>query len=605
MEKEQSKKKFELKESPSRSSFYNFIARFALPFQRFKDSFLDASLYRKITQILNLFLAGIGSILIGEVEIGLGLFAAYGALGFLFVYVINQLATGFITLSVGDAIVVLVIVGFGFLAVWYASFKKHTKDNLFKNRGEPLNGSFIASFFIKLAKSIAGFIRDYNKLDKESDAKHKIFLRVSWFVMGLPLFFMNRILNGFVMLGLQLLYIFYMIYRGASDLVGLFTLHQDGVFSNATLVTGIISVIITIAFIALYIINIRTVYKAVDEENRSISGPGFKNEVKSLANDKFYISGLIVPVLGALVFTIIPLTFMILVAFTNYSGKSGTGGVIPNPIADTYLGWTGFDTFKRLFADPQNLRDMLTVFSWTMIWAILATFTCYFGGLLLAMLLNKKSIKGKVVYRSLLVISMALPQFVSLLVMKTLFADNGAVNTMLYKWGIIQWMQQVGWISDLDAFVKFWSTPALAKTLIIIINMWVGVPYYMLLLSGLLINIPGSYYEAARIEGASKWKQFSKITFPYILHMTTPALITSFVSNINNFNVIWFLTGNADGVADDTDILITWLYKITMKGVNDYNLGAAIGIVMFIISASVSLIVYQRSSSYKDEEAFR
>jgi arabinogalactan oligomer/maltooligosaccharide transport system permease protein len=319
------------------------------------------------------------------------------------------------------------------------------------------------------------------------------------------------------------------------------------------------------------------------------------------------VTALIVPVLGAVTFTIIPLVFMILVAFTNYSGNTAyADNIIPAPNLGKYLSWVNFNTFKRLFGESENLKAMLTVFSWTMIWAILATFTCYFGGLFLAMLLNKKCIKGKIIYRSLLVISMALPQFVSLLVMKRMFADNGLINQWLKSWGYISWLQNQGWISSQDNFIPFWETPWRAKTLIILINMWVGIPYYMLLMSGLLINIPQDYYEAAKIEGASRSQVFHKITLPYILYMTTPCLITSFVSNINNFNVIWFLTGSKDGKADETDILITWLYKITMgSNLHDYNFGAAIGIVMFIISASVSLIVYQRSASYKNEEEFR
>ncbi|MCX5775988.1 MAG: ABC transporter permease subunit, partial [Firmicutes bacterium] len=135
--------------------------------------------------------------------------------------------------------------------------------------------------------------------------------------------------------------------------------------------------------------------------------------------------------------------------------------------------------------------------------------------------------------------------------------------------------------------------------------------FYMLLISGLLLNIPKDYYEAASIEGASKGQQFRKITFPHIFFMTTPLLITSFVSNINNFNVIWLLTGGGPlgqgtgGVAGSTDILITWLYKLTMQNNPEYNLGAAIGIIMFIISAIISLLIFRNSSAYKREEEFR
>lgn len=594
-----------LEESPSRGSLYNKIARLALPFQNFGRAFSGATRYRKVAMILNLLFAGVGSFLIGEIEIGLAFLAAYGALGFLFVYVIQSLATGVIAISGFDAFLVLAIVFFGFVCVWYASFSKSTADQLRLQKGTELNGSYIVNFFRKKGRSFSTFRAEYGAAFHRSESRTKSRLIYSWFIMGIALCFYQHAVKGIFLFLAQVLWIFYMIARGASDLLGLFTLRQPGVMSSATLVYGLLAALLLAFFIALYIMNITSLVKAVDEESHGKRGPGARGEFSDLINEKFYITGLIVPVLGALFFTIIPLLFMIFVAFTNYSGKAGTGGVIPNPIKDIYLSWTGSETFIRLFGNPDNLRDMLSVFSWTMIWAICATFTCYFGGLFLAMLLNKKCIKGKVVYRSLLVISMALPQFVSLLVVRTMFMDNGPVNMLLKDWGWISWMQQQGWISAYDDFIPFWRTPGLAKTLIILINMWVGIPYYMLLMSGLLINIPGDFYEAASIEGATKGQQFRMITFPYILHMTAPMLITSFVSNINNFNVIWFLVGNADGQADSTDILITWLYKITMKGYLDYNLGAAIGIVMFIITASVSLIVYRRSNSFKNEEEFR
>ena len=148
-----------------------------------------------------------------------------------------------------------------------------------------------------------------------------------------------------------------------------------------------------------------------------------------------------------------------------------------------------------------------------------------------------------------------------------------------------------------------------ARILIILINMWVGIPYLMLLTSGILMNIPNELYEAAIIEGANKWQLFSKITMPYMLFMTTPLLVTGFVGNINNFNVIYLLTGGKPlGVglvnAGGTDILITWLYQLT-KSHRLYNLSAAIGIIIFLLSASISLVIYRNTAAYKGEGRFQ
>lgn len=596
-----------LTESPANSGFRNGLIRFIIPFSSFREAYLRAPWYRKVNLLIGCLISGLSSILLGEVEIGLGLLMGYGLLGSLLVYVIVSLTSGFLVLPGVDAFFVILVLILAFFALWYAGLSKNVGDNIRLNEKKKLAGSYVFRFFRSQTKKIEAFFERYNHEWSASGKKNKTFLALSWFVCGFPLFFYDRALRGLIYLLSQLLFISYMIARGASDLLGLFTLHQEGVASSNTMVYGILASCFLIAFLAIYVMNLRSTLMAVEEDNEEIHGPGFKNEAREYANGKFYVSALIIPVVGALLFTVIPLCFMILVAFTNYSGNQNwPGNLIPAPNLDKYLSWIGTGTFARLFGDANNLKDMLTVFSWTMIWALLATFTCYFGGLFFAMLLNKKCIKGKVIYRSLLVVSMALPQFVSLLVMRTMFANNGAVNKLLLQWGFISWLQQAGWISSLDNFVAFWSTPVLAKALVILINMWVGIPYYMLLMSGLLINVPSDFYDAAKIEGASRSQIFRKITFPYILFMTTPCLITSFVSNINNFNVIWFLTGTNDAKADQTDILITWLYKITIGSqLHDYNFGAAIGIVMFVITASVSLIVYRRSSSYKNEEEFR
>jgi arabinogalactan oligomer/maltooligosaccharide transport system permease protein len=147
-----------------------------------------------------------------------------------------------------------------------------------------------------------------------------------------------------------------------------------------------------------------------------------------------------------------------------------------------------------------------------------------------------------------------------------------------------------------------------ARVTVIIVNMWIGVPYTMLISSGLLMNIPEDLYESARIDGANAFQQFTKITFPYIFFVTTPYLITTFVGNINNFNVIYFLTtGGPDSTdyykAGQTDLLVTWLYKLTVDS-KDYNLAAVIGIIVFIICATGSLITFNMSKASKNEEEF-
>ncbi len=571
------------------------ISSLLRPFSSFKETFKSSKIYMKIVLLLECILLGPGILLSGEIELGLISWLILYLLLFSSGYVTYGYANKSINISVFTYVVVFLILIALAIALWYFIFNRTVVNARKKIKGEDYTLSYIASGIEKFFISFTSWWKEFIVQYKASDEKAKCSLILSFFVFGVPLMVMKEWVKGLAFFLIQILSILYMIARGFADIQTFFLLGVDDKFQSP-LVYGIIAMVVVLLFIFIYVVNIKQTLKAVNNHNLRKYGPNFKNQLKELGNKNFYVTSLIIPVLGAVVFTIIPLAFMIVIAFTNYSrvvspGYSSTGNF-------DFLQWVGIDTFKRIFNETANLQDLLSVFAWTIIWALLATFTCYFGGLFLAMLLNKKCIKGKVVYRSLFVIAMAMPQFVSLLVMRTMFEDYGPINTL---------MMNLGWISGP---IEYWKSEYLARALIIFINMWVGIPYYMLLMSGLLINIPKDYYEAATIDGASRYQQFKRITFPNILFMTAPMLITSFVSNINNFNVIWFLTSggpaNSDisGTAGKTDILITWLYQLTMKR-GDYNFGAAIGIIMFIISATLSLIIFRRSGSYKNEEAYR
>ena len=192
-------------------------------------------------------------------------------------------------------------------------------------------------------------------------------------------------------------------------------------------------------------------------------------------------------------------------------------------------------------------------------------------------------------------------QFVSLLVVSKFFStEGGLINQILMSWGWID--KNIRWLEDVT----------LARTMVVVINMWIGIPYSMLITSGILMNIPEDLYESARIDGAGPITQFFKITLPYMLFVTGPYLLTQFIGNINNFNVIFLLTGGGPTSPDlmapagKTDLLVTWLYDITVSGnYMDYKTGSVIGILVFIVCAVLSLAVYSRTSSVKNEEDFQ
>jgi arabinogalactan oligomer/maltooligosaccharide transport system permease protein len=215
-----------------------------------------------------------------------------------------------------------------------------------------------------------------------------------------------------------------------------------------------------------------------------------------------------------------------------------------------------------------------------------------------AILINKKGIKFKKLWRTILVMTIAIPQFVSLLYVSKLFAADGLINSYLLKWGLI------------SKALPFWTNTNWARVTIIIINCWVGIPYLMLITTGILMNIPADLYESAKIDGANGWQMFKSITLPYMLFVTGPYLLTQFTGNLNNFNVIYLLSGGGPtsmsltGGAGSTDLLVTWLYKLTLNDTN-YAMAAVIGIMVFIVTAVISLVVYNMLPSVKDEEGFQ
>ena len=230
-----------------------------------------------------------------------------------------------------------------------------------------------------------------------------------------------------------------------------------------------------------------------------------------------------------------------------------------------------------------------------MIWAVFATVTNFFFGIVLALLINTKGLKFKKMWRTIFVITIAVPLFISLLVMRNLLNDVGPLNNLLMNIGLI------------SEPIPFLSHPTWAKFSIIMVNMWVGIPYTMLIATGIIMNLPAEQIEAAEIDGATKFQVFKSITFPQILLIMTPTLIQQFIGNINNFNVIYLLTGGGPTNSDfyqagSTDLLVTWLYKLTVTAA-DYNIASVIGIIIFALSAVFSLLAYTRTASYKEGTA--
>jgi len=314
----------------------------------------------------------------------------------------------------------------------------------------------------------------------------------------------------------------------------------------------------------------------------------FLQDIRNLFDRNMHNTMLIPPAIGVVAFTVIPIVFMVLLAFTNFDRAHQPPGNL--------FTWVGFENFKNVF-DLSGVmgNTFMRVLGWTLIWAVFATFLNYVFGMVVALMINKSGIRLKSLWRTCFVISIAVPAFVTLLFMRQLLGDLGPINTILNSLHI--------------PAVQFLRQPLAARITVIVVNLWIGIPYTMLITSGILMNIPADLYEAARIDGAGPMRQFRSITLPYMLIITAPYLITQFIGNINNFNAIFFLTAGGPSATDyynagKTDLLVTWLYKLTVT-FGDFNLASVIGILTFLVSALIALITFNLTASAKKEETFR
>ena len=319
-------------------------------------------------------------------------------------------------------------------------------------------------------------------------------------------------------------------------------------------------------------------------------------DVNVYLNEKFYVTLLTLPVLGVVVFTIVPLFILIAVAFTNYDQQH----MPPNEL----FTWVGLNNFFTLFGGGGMTStfgySFAKVLTWTLVWAFFATFTNFFGGILMAMFINDKKTKCPKLWRTLFMVTIAVPQFVTLLLVRNFFSNNGIFNTMMANAGVTDFLHNIGLLDKGLSYIPFLTQPGWAMFTIIMINIWIGVPYQMLIATGVLMNIPADMIEAARIDGANPVQMFFRIKLPYLFSVQGPSLVTDFVKNVNNFNVIYLLTQDvfvtqdqalAQSNAKEIDLLVTWLFRLTQEYYN-YKMAAVLGIMVFIVCAVFTVVCF-------------
>lgn len=486
-------------------------------------------------------------------------------------------------------------------------------------------------FFKNLGKGFVHFFRSipfrfsklWNKILvpfrtlKDAWGKGSWGVKTNFFAMGFYQLTHHEIFRGVLYLLFEIVFIWFMISTGVPYLAKLGTLgtfSTDSLYlvdtyegtqeiiaggdkSFSILLYSIVTIILIIIFIALWYFSIRDAKSLLDY---NCVGKYSKNSqfVDDLLNKKYHTLLLAVPLVGLVGFTIIPVIFMIITSFTNYSS-----------LQVNLFDWVEFDNYSTLFSSTSasGSSGLVTVFfkvlGWTLLWALLATFTNYFLGMGVALLINKKGIKLKKLWRTVLILTIAVPQFVSLMLINQMLADNGFITGIFKALGLVD--------ASHTTFDNVWLT----RIIIVIVNMWVGVPYTMLISSGILMNIPEDLYESAKIDGASPFKMFRSITLPYMLFITGPYLLSQFVGNINNFNIIYLLSqgkpslglsGLGYGDVGSSDLLITWIYKMSMEGqTKNYAVACALGVLVFIFIAVGTFIYNKATGAGKNEEDFQ
>ena len=458
---------------------------------------------------------------------------------------------------------------------------------------------------MKTRKSKKEFSSEYSLVNSMKNGSAAV--RASALVWGLGCLARRQIVKGLIFLAAEILIIYYMISSGFQNLAKLITLgdmeqqrvwneeksiyeYIDGDRSLVILLYGIVTIVMLIAALIILALSVKNAYKAEALSKAGKKVPGIREEIDGFMNSNLHFTLLSLPVLGTLAFTVLPLIFMMSMAFTNYS-------VEDNKLV--LFDWVGLENFKQIVSFTGSLgKTFWSVLGWTLVWAVVATFLNYIFGMILAMVINWKEVRAKKFWRFCFVLTVAVPHFVTLLIIRQMLQPEGAVNVLLRSLGVI----------GAGDSLPFFTNATWARIAVILINLWVGAPYVLLQVTGILQNIPQELYEAAKVDGAGPITIFRKITMPYMLFVTTPYLITSFTGNVNNFNVI-FLTSEGypravESTAGQTDLLITWLYKLTIE--NQYfDIGAVIGIMTFVTLGIVSLLTFRLSGSYKNEEAFR
>ena len=358
------------------------------------------------------------------------------------------------------------------------------------------------------------------------------------------------------------------------------------------LIEGTMQIIITVIFIIFYVINLQDAKNVAKRWNNGLKVNKTVKEIINNVLDSGFPYLLTLPAYIVMTIAIIfPVLVTLFMAFTNYDFKH----IPPASIID----WVGMKNFFSIFFLSSYRATFGAVFSWTVIWTLCASTLQITLGVLTAVVANQQFIKGKRLFGVIFLLPWAVPAFITIMSFSNIFNDSiGAINTQ-----VIPLLNHLPFV-DISAVA--WKTdPFWTKVAIIMIQGWLGFPYIYVMTTGILQSIPEELYEAAKIDGANAIQRFRTITLPMILFVAAPIFVTQYTGNFNNFSMIYLFNdggpGSVGGGAGSTDILISWIYKLTTGNAPQYSVAAAVTLIISFIVISISMIVFKKTNAFDME----
>ncbi|MBN2876739.1 MAG: sugar ABC transporter permease [Bacilli bacterium] len=393
-----------------------------------------------------------------------------------------------------------------------------------------------------------------------------------------------------------------------------------GHVSSYLLIQGLIYTLLLAYFVMIYIWGISDAYKTSKRFALTQKQVSDKQWFKDIFTHGFEYFMMLPAIFVITFITLMPIIFGFLIAFTSYSGFDSDSGLFT---------WVGFQNFARIFSFGEGIpfaETFWSVLTWTVIWAIASTATVFFGGMFLAIVISSERVPFKKFWRTFLILPWAVPALISQMAFSVIFSDRGVINSILDKLGFYDVFQSWGILGQayneetMTALQKLfylgynniqWFSNAnniwFVRISLIVINIWLGAPYFMALMTAIMTSIDKTLYEAADIDGANKGQKFRFITFPLVMYSTAPILVMTFSGNFNNFGVIYFITQGGTGAGDidtafagSTDILITWMYTLTVSK-KVYNMASVFSILIFILVGSVAAWNFAQTRAFKED----